>query len=105
MDVVYVVAGLAVPTATCIGLWLWAVRTRSSALPAGAADEDDSELARSVAAVADRLAELSDQLEVMSRHWEERDSRLTGQLNALIKLTEQLGRVDPWIGEKPGERR
>jgi hypothetical protein len=101
MELGYVLAGLAVPAATCLGLWLWFVRTRSAA----AVDRDESELARSLAAVQDQLAELSDQLESVSRHWAERDSRLTGQLNALLRLTEQLGSVDPWIGGKPGGRR
>jgi hypothetical protein len=94
MDLVYVLAGLAVPAATCLGLWGWWLaggRSRKA---------DDAGLAQSVEAVQQRLTELSDQLESMSRHWEERDSRLTGQLNSLIELTEQLGRVDPWIGEK-----
>jgi hypothetical protein len=102
---VYVIAGVVVPTATVFGLWAWRVRSRAGgpAVRSGA-DLDNSELARSVAAVQERLTELTGQLETMSRDWDERDRRLTGQLNALLALTERLRGFDLSVGDRPGVR-
>jgi hypothetical protein len=104
VDLAYVIAGLAVPAATFFGLRLWFVRSRAVAVT-----RDDADLAHSVAAMQDRLAELSGQLESMSRDWEERDLRLKGQISELLAFTEQMARIDPWIrersGENPGARR
>jgi hypothetical protein len=101
----YVIAGLVVPAATVLGLRVWLVRSRAGGSAQPVADQDNSELARSVAAVQDRLAELTGQLETMSRAWEERDRRLTGQLNALLALTERPGRFDLSVGDRPDARR
>jgi hypothetical protein len=95
-----------VPAATFLGLRLWYLRSRAAtgAAAQGDADQSESELARSVTAMQDRLTELSDQLEAMSRDWAERDHRLKSQLNDLLTFTEQMARIDPWIGEKIGEK-
>lgn len=106
MDLAYVIAGLAVPATTFLGLRLWYVRSRTATAAAvpGDADQGEAELTRSVAAMQDRLIELSDQLEAMSKDWAERDHRLKGQLNQLLAVTEQMARIDPWIGDKAGEK-
>jgi hypothetical protein len=102
---VYVIAGVVVPTATVFGLWAWRVRARAAGPDVRTvADGDNAELARSVAAVQERLTELTGQLETMSRDWEERDRRLTGRLNALLELTERPRRLDLSAGDRPGER-
>jgi HAMP domain-containing protein len=105
VDLAYVIAGLAVPAATVLGLWWWLARSRASASAQPDADLDTSDLAETVAAVQDRLTELSAQLETMREDWEERDRRLSGKLNALLALTERATRIDLPIGGKPGTRR
>jgi hypothetical protein len=102
---VYVIAGVVVPTATIFGLWAWRVRSRQGWPAVRSADLDNSELARSVAAVQERLTELTGQLETMSRDWEDRDRRLTSQLNALLELTERPRIRDLSVGDRPGGRR
>jgi hypothetical protein len=102
VDWAYVIAGLAVPAATFCGLRLWFVRSRAAAVQADT-DQAEPGLARSVAALQDRLGELSGQLETMSRDWEDRDLRLKGQLSELLAFTEQMARIDPWIRERSGE--
>jgi hypothetical protein len=109
VDLAYVIAGLAVPAATVFGLRLWFMRSRAAAALRDDADHGEADLARSVADLQDRLAELSGQLESMSKNWEERDLRLKGQISELLTFTEQMARIDPWIrersGESPGTRR
>jgi hypothetical protein len=105
LDWVYVIAGVVVPTATVLGLRVWLVRSRSGGQAHSVADQDNSELARSIAVVRERLAELTGQLETMSRDWEERDRRLTTQLNMLLALTERPRRFDLSVGDRPGARR
>jgi hypothetical protein len=106
VDLVYWAAALAVPVATCLGLWIWYLRTAAIAPHVGdRRDHDGSDTAQSVAAVQDRLRELSGRLDGMSRDWAARDRELTGRLGALIAFTEQLANVDPWIGEPRGERK
>jgi hypothetical protein len=98
VDLWYVLAGLAVPAATYLGLRLWSIRSSGPAPIAqdGRADarSDGSDLAQSVVAVQARLKELTDQLAAMSRDWEERDRRLTEQIQGLIGLTEQAAKVN-----------
>jgi HAMP domain-containing protein len=105
MDVVYLIAGLVVPTATVLGLRLWRVRSRADVRARALADLNNSELAKTVAAVQERLTELSGQIETMNQDWEERDNRLTGQLNALLALTERPRRLDLSVGDRPSVRR
>jgi hypothetical protein len=104
MDVVYLIAGLVVPTATVLGLRFWRIRSRADARARAVADLDRSELTKTVTAVQERLTELSGQIETMSRDWEDRDRRLTGQLNALLALTERPRRLDLSVGDRPGPR-
>jgi hypothetical protein len=106
LDLVYVIAGVVVPTATVFCLWAWRVRSRAGG-PAvrSVADLDNSELARSVAAVQERLTELTGQLETMSRDWADRDRRLTSQLNALLALTDRPRAFDLSVEDRPGGRR
>jgi hypothetical protein len=105
VDVAYLIAALVVPAATVLGLRLWLARPRAGPPAAEHVDSDASELAQTIAAVQERLNELSGQLETMSRDWEERDRRLSGQLNVLLALTERPGRIDLSVGGKPGGRR
>ncbi len=99
------ITALVVPTATVLGLRMWLARARAGVPAQAVVDLDKSELAQTVAAVQERLTELSGQLENMSRDWEERDRRLTRQLNALLALTERPSRIDLSVGDKPGARR
>ncbi|HEU5160219.1 MAG TPA: hypothetical protein VFU43_24695 [Streptosporangiaceae bacterium] len=101
----YVITGLVVPAVTVLGLWAWLTRSRAGAAARAVADLDRSELARTVTAVQQRLTELSGQLDTMSRDWEERDRRLTGQLNALLAMTERPNRFDLPVRDKPAARR
>jgi hypothetical protein len=106
VDWAYVIAGLAVPAATVLGLRLWLARSHADAHARQAVDDPDkSDLAGAVAAVQDRLTELTDQLETLRTDWEERDRRLTRQLNALLTLTERATRIDLSFGGKSGTRR
>lgn len=104
MDVAYVMVALAVPAATVLGLW-WFARSRGGASVHTASDPDKSGLAASVAAIEERLNELTDRLETMRDDAVERERRLTGRLNALLALTERATRIDLSVGEKPGARR
>jgi hypothetical protein len=103
LDLVYVIAGFVVPAATVLGLRIWFVRSRAAGPPDSAgdsvADRENADLARSVADVQERLAELTGQLETMSRDWRERDRRLTTQLNSLLALTERPRRFDLFAGD------
>lgn len=105
VDLAYVITGLVVPAVTVLGLWAWLTRSRAGAAARAVADLDRSELARTVTAVQQRLTELSGQLDTMSRDWEERDRRLTGQLNALLAMTERPNRFDLPVRDKPAARR
>jgi len=105
LDLVYVIAGLVVPAATVLGLRVWLVRSRAGGPAHPVPDQDNSQLVASVAAVQERLAELTGQLATMSRDWEERDRRLTTQLNALLALTERPRGFDLSVGEQPAARR
>ena len=104
MDLVYLISALFVPTATVIGLRVWFARSWASGPARAVVDLDQSELAQSVGAVRRQLLELSDQVETLSRDWEERDRRLTSQLNALLELTDRLRPINlSAVGDKPGE--
>jgi hypothetical protein len=102
VDLVYVIAALFVPAATVLGLRMWLARSRARAPAQAAADSQTPELAQTVAAVQERLTELSGQLEDMGRDWEERDRRLTRQLNALLALTERPSKIDLSAAGEPG---
>ena len=104
MDWAYVIAALAVPAATFFGLRWWLARPPARGAVPAAPDQDMAELAKTVAAVQDRLTELSGQLESMRAAAEARERRLTGRLNSLLALTEGSTRIDLSFGGKSGTR-
>ncbi len=97
VDAAYVTAGLVVPTATFVGLWLWRLRSRPAPDIRQEPPGTEAELIRSVIAVHDRLDELRRQISQLGDDWEKRDRDLAERISGLIDLTEQAAAADLWV--------
>ena len=90
-------AGLIVPAATFIGLWLWRLR------PGRRADLQPSREAVLVHKVAKAYAlqqELRAQVEALGRGFEDRDRRLAAQVSGAIETATKAAAIVPGIGAK-----
>jgi hypothetical protein len=105
MVIGYLLAGVGVPAATFVLLWLW--RRTAAAGPArpreprrlpGPTDlsslSDASELAGSLVLMQATLIELRDRIDALDRQREALDEQLTAQVMAALRLAEQASRLD-----------